>query len=198
MRLDMHTARFFDVNGSHGSQARRTHRGLLHHEPISVLGPGPAADRRRQLQNRRRHNDQLPSAQAGLAVDLALHCVANNQATTKNTLFKFLGIPLFYLPYLRHPVEETGRESGLLIPGDRELLDARLDARRAGLHRAQPQHGHGGRHGVLQQARLGAQRRLPLQGAGPRSLHCELECPDSTAASNSCRLRDRRQARPSW
>ena len=42
--------------------------------------------------------------------------VENNQATTRNTFFKFLGIPLFYLPYLRHPVEETGRESGLLIP----------------------------------------------------------------------------------
>ena len=42
--------------------------------------------------------------------------VANNQASTKNTFFKFLGVPLFYLPYLRHPVEETGRESGLLIP----------------------------------------------------------------------------------
>ncbi len=25
-------------------------------------------------------------------------------------------MPIFYLPYLRHPMDETGRESGLLIP----------------------------------------------------------------------------------
>jgi len=40
----------------------------------------------------------------------------DGKATMGNALFKFLGVPLFYLPYLRHPVDETGRESGLLIP----------------------------------------------------------------------------------
>ncbi len=40
----------------------------------------------------------------------------NGTASSANMLFKFLGVPVFYLPYLRHPVDETGRESGFLIP----------------------------------------------------------------------------------
>jgi LPS-assembly protein len=40
----------------------------------------------------------------------------NDEASTANTFFKLFGVPIFYLPYLRHPVTETGRESGLLIP----------------------------------------------------------------------------------
>ena len=98
------------------SQASGTHCCLFHGEPLPVLGPGPAANRRRKLQDYRWDYDQLPPSQAGLAVDFARHYRRKHQATTRNTFFKFLGIPLFYLPYLRHPVEETGRESGLLIP----------------------------------------------------------------------------------
>ncbi len=48
-----------------------------------------------------------------LARSIALE---NGQASTHNPVFAFLGIPLFYLPYLRHPTEDTGRESGFLIP----------------------------------------------------------------------------------
>ncbi|HEY2859555.1 MAG TPA: LPS assembly protein LptD, partial [Terracidiphilus sp.] len=42
--------------------------------------------------------------------------VSDGDASTKNTYFKFLGVPVFYLPYLRHPIDEGGRESGFLIP----------------------------------------------------------------------------------
>jgi len=37
-------------------------------------------------------------------------------ASTANAFFKLFGVPIFYLPYLRHPVSDSGRESGLLIP----------------------------------------------------------------------------------
>ena len=40
----------------------------------------------------------------------------DGMASTSNSYFKLLGVPVFYLPYLRHPVDETGRESGFLIP----------------------------------------------------------------------------------
>ena len=40
----------------------------------------------------------------------------NSTASTSNSFFKLLGMPVFYLPYLRHAVDENGRESGLLIP----------------------------------------------------------------------------------
>ena len=40
----------------------------------------------------------------------------DKNASTSNAFFEFLGIPIFYLPYLHHPANETGRVSGLLIP----------------------------------------------------------------------------------
>lgn len=40
----------------------------------------------------------------------------NDKATTRNSFFKVLGVPVLYLPYLSHPVEVTGRQSGFLIP----------------------------------------------------------------------------------
>ena len=81
------------------------------------------------------------------------------------------------LPYLRHPVDETGRESGLLIPVLSNFVHQGLHRRRAGLLGHQPQHGHGHRLGILLQARLRAQRRLPLQGPRPRPPDRPLECP---------------------
>ena len=42
--------------------------------------------------------------------------VVNNNASTHNSIFKFLNIPLFYLPYVAHNLDETGRQSGVLIP----------------------------------------------------------------------------------
>ena len=42
--------------------------------------------------------------------------LSNGKASTTNAVFKFLGVPLFYLPYLSHPVDDAGRQSGLLIP----------------------------------------------------------------------------------
>jgi LPS-assembly protein len=42
--------------------------------------------------------------------------LAEGKASTSNAFFKFLNVPVFYLPYLRHPTDETGRESGLMIP----------------------------------------------------------------------------------
>jgi len=42
--------------------------------------------------------------------------LVNGTASTTNSVFKFFGVPLMDLPYLRHPVNEMGRESGFLIP----------------------------------------------------------------------------------
>ena len=40
----------------------------------------------------------------------------DEKASTSNAFFEFLGIPIFYLPYLHHPANDTGRASGLLTP----------------------------------------------------------------------------------
>lgn len=116
MRLDMHTARFFDVSGSLG--VRHTGRIVVYSTANPFLFSGrvllQTGEGSYKIVDGTMTNCRLPKPDWQLiAHDIT---VANNQAATKNTIFKFLGIPLFYLPYLRHPVEETGRESGLLIP----------------------------------------------------------------------------------
>ena len=116
MRLNMHTARFYNVNGSQG--VRTAGHTVVYSTPNPLLFSG-----RVLLQNGEgiyriidgsMTNCRLPKPDWRLishAIDLA-----NGRASTSNAFFEFLGVPLFYLPYLRHPVDETGRESGLLIP----------------------------------------------------------------------------------
>jgi len=116
MRLDMHTARFYNVNGSQG--VRTAGHSVVYSTPNPLIFSG-----RVLLQNGEgiyriidgsMTNCRLPKPDWRLisrAIDLA-----NGKASTSNVFFEFFGVPLFYLPYLRHPVDETGRESGLLIP----------------------------------------------------------------------------------
>jgi LPS-assembly protein len=116
MRLNMHTARFYNVNGSQG--VRTAGHSVVYSTANPFLFSG-----RVLLQNGEgiyrvidgsMTNCRLPKPDWRLishAIDLA-----NGKASTSNAFFEFLGVPLFYLPYLRHPVDETGRESGLLIP----------------------------------------------------------------------------------
>ncbi len=116
MRLNLHTARFFDVSGSQG--VRNFGRGVVYSTANPFLFSG-----RVLLQNGEGNyrivdgsmtNCRLPRPDWRLiSRSIAL---ANGRASTTNSFFEFLGVPLFYLPYLRHPVDETGRESGLLIP----------------------------------------------------------------------------------
>jgi LPS-assembly protein len=116
MRLNMHTARFYNVNGSQG--VRTAGHTVVYSTANPFLFSG-----RVLLQNGEGNyrivdgsmtNCRLPRPDwrvISRAIDLS-----NGKASTSNSLFEFLGVPLFYLPYLRHPVDETGRESGLLIP----------------------------------------------------------------------------------
>src|ERR1039457_5223325 len=116
MRLNMHTARFYDVNGSVGvSNAGRT---IVYSTTNPFLFSG-----RVLLQNGEGNyrivdgtmtNCRLPRPDWQV-ISRAINLV-DGKASTSNAFFKFLGVPLFYLPYLRHPVDESGRESGLLIP----------------------------------------------------------------------------------
>jgi LPS-assembly protein len=116
MRLDMHTARFYDVSGSLG--VRRAGRTVVYSTANPFLFSGrvllQTGEGSYKIIDGTMTNCRLPKPDWQLIAHAIT--VANNQASTKNTFFKFLGVPLFYLPYLRHPVEETGRESGLLIP----------------------------------------------------------------------------------
>jgi LPS-assembly protein len=116
MRLDMHTARFFDVSGSLG--VRRAGRTVVYTTANPFLFSGrvllQTGEGSYKIIDGTMTNCRLPKPDWQLIARAIT--VANNEASTKNTFFKFLGVPIFYLPFLRHPVEETGRESGLLIP----------------------------------------------------------------------------------
>jgi LPS-assembly protein len=116
MRLNMHTARFYNVSGSQG--IRTAGRTVVYSTPNPFLFSG-----RVLLQNGEDNfkivdgsmtNCRLPKPDWQL-ISHSINLV-NGKASTANSVFKFLGVPLFYLPYLRHPADETGRESGILIP----------------------------------------------------------------------------------
>ncbi len=116
VRLDMHTARFFDVHGTLG--IRRAGRTAVYSTPNPFLFSGRVllqlGDGRYKVVDGTMTNCRLPRPDWQLiahSID-----VADGKASAKNTVLKVAGVPVFYVPYLRHPVDETGRESGLLIP----------------------------------------------------------------------------------
>ncbi|HSZ15589.1 MAG TPA: LPS assembly protein LptD [Terracidiphilus sp.] len=116
MHLDMHTARFFDVTGSIG--VRRTGSALVYSTTNPFLFSGrvllQTGEGSYRIVDGKMTNCRLPHPDWQL-ISRAIK-MQNDEASTANTFFKLFGVPIFYLPYLRHPVTETGRESGLLIP----------------------------------------------------------------------------------
>lgn len=116
MRLNAHTARLFGVHGTLG--VRRAGRTTVYTTTNPFVfsgrvllqnGPGNY-----KIVDGSMTNCRLPHPDWRIlsrSIDLA-----DGTASTKNALFKFFGVPLFYLPYLRHPANDGGRESGILIP----------------------------------------------------------------------------------
>ncbi|HXR39738.1 MAG TPA: LPS assembly protein LptD [Terracidiphilus sp.] len=116
MRLNMHTGRFFQVHGSQG--VRGAGRPVVYSTANPFLFSGrvliQTGEGKYRIVDGTMTNCRLPKPDWQLlARTIELE---NGEASTRNTIFEFLGIPLFYLPYLRHPAEDTGRESGLMLP----------------------------------------------------------------------------------
>ena len=116
MRLNMHTARFYKVNGSQG--VRSAGRSIVYSTANPFLFSGrvliQTGEGSYRIVDGTMTNCRLPKPDWQLlsrSIELT-----HGEASTRNSIFEFLGIPLFYLPYLRHPVDDTGRESGILIP----------------------------------------------------------------------------------
>jgi LPS-assembly protein len=116
IRLNMHTARYSRV---HGSQGVRT---LGNKTVYSTTNPFFFSSRvvleisegRYNIIDGTVTNCRLPRPDWEI-ISRTIK-LEDGKASTSNAWFKFLGVPVFYLPYLRHPVDATGRESGLLIP----------------------------------------------------------------------------------
>jgi LPS-assembly protein len=116
MRLNMHTGRFYQVTGSQG--VRTSGRTVVYSTANPFLFSGRVlieiGEGNYRIVDGSMTNCRLPKPDWQLlsrSIELA-----NGEASTRNSIFEFLGIPLFYLPYLRHPSDDTGRESGFLIP----------------------------------------------------------------------------------
>ena len=116
MRLDLHTARFFNVTGSIG--VRRSGTVLVYSTTNPFLFSGrvllQTGEGKYRIIDGTMTNCRLPRPDWQLLSHMIK--MENGEASTSNTFFKLFGVPIFYLPYLRHPVNEAGRESGLLIP----------------------------------------------------------------------------------
>jgi LPS-assembly protein len=116
MRLNMHTARFYDVTGTMGvgRAGQRVVYSTINPFVFSARVLLQTSEGHYRIIDGTMTNCRLPKPDWQL---LARQInVSEGRASTTNTIFKFLGVPVFALPYLRHPVDETGRESGFLIP----------------------------------------------------------------------------------
>ncbi len=116
MRLNMHTARFYKVSGSQG--IRSAGRSVVYSTANPFLFSGrvliQTGEGSYRIVDGSMTNCRLPKPDWQL-LSRSIQ-LTNGEASTHNSIFEFLGIPLFYLPYLRHPADDTGRESGILIP----------------------------------------------------------------------------------
>jgi LPS-assembly protein len=116
IRLSMHTARFYDVHGSIG--LRRSGRTVVYSTANPFLFSArillQTGEDSYKIVDGTMTNCRIPKPDWQILAHSIT--VANDKATTRNSLFKILGIPVLYLPYLSHPVELTGRQSGFLIP----------------------------------------------------------------------------------
>lgn len=116
MRLNAHTAHFYNVTGSEG--VRTIGRNIVYSTPTPFVFSG-----REVIEEGQGHyrvvdgsitNCRLPHPDwRVIARSIRLD---DNVASTANARFDLIGIPIFYFPYLRHAVTRTTRQSGLLIP----------------------------------------------------------------------------------
>jgi LPS-assembly protein len=116
MRLNAHTARFFNVHGSQG--VRTFGRTTVYSTTNPFLFTGrvliESSEGHYRIIDGSMTNCLLPRPDWQI-ISRSIK-LADGKASTSNAFFKLLGVPVFYLPYLRHPVDETGRGSGLLLP----------------------------------------------------------------------------------
>lgn len=116
LNLNMHTARFYNVSGSQGLRAVK--RSTIYSTSTPFLFTARVllelGDGNYRLIDGTMTNCQFPRPDWRI-ISRAIS-LEDDTASTKNAVFEFLNVPLFYVPLLRHPTSATGRESGFLIP----------------------------------------------------------------------------------
>jgi LPS-assembly protein len=116
MQLNTHTGRFYNVTGTLG--VRSTGRSVVYTSANPFVFTGrvliQSGEGSYRIVDGSMTNCSLPNPDWKILA--ALIKVEDEKASTRNAYFKFLGVPIFYLPWLQHPVDESGRQSGFMIP----------------------------------------------------------------------------------
>ncbi len=117
MNLDRHTAHYYQVTGTLGVRAINHNRYVftapnpfaITGDELLQLGPGDYEVVRGTMTSCR-----LPKPDWTLLAHTIF--VDNGEAKARNSLFTLGKLPVFYLPYVSHPVELSQRQSGFLLP----------------------------------------------------------------------------------
>ena len=117
MNLDRQTGRFYDVTGSVGlktsglSTTTYANSNPFLFTGRMVVRTGP---QEYEIYDGTLTSCQLPDPDWML--DSAKFTVDSQKAKANNSIFRIMNIPLLYLPYVTHPADSGGRQSGFLIP----------------------------------------------------------------------------------
>jgi LPS-assembly protein len=118
MNLNRQTGRFYDVTGSVG--VKNTGHGTVYanSNPFLFTGrmvvrTGPQAY---EIYDGTLTSCQLPNPDWMLYSGKFVVDMDNKKAKAQNSTFRLMNIPLLYLPYVTHPVDTGGRQTGFLIP----------------------------------------------------------------------------------
>ena len=117
MHLSEHTAVFYDVAGTFG--VRHVGKRMVYSTPDPFLFRGrmllQTGEGAYRIVDGSFTSCRLPKPDWQL-ISRSIE-IANDRATTRHTYFELLRVPLFYLPFAGRNLDETGRESGFLLPG---------------------------------------------------------------------------------
>jgi LPS-assembly protein len=116
MNLRTQTGRFYDVTGSVGLRDSGHRVVYANANPFLFTGrmvvkTGP---REYEVYNGSVTSCQLPSPDWQLFA--GQFSVGPEKATAHNSIFRLINVPVLYMPYVTHPVDTEGRQSGILIP----------------------------------------------------------------------------------
>jgi LPS-assembly protein len=118
MNLNQQTGRFYDVTGSVG--VKSTGRAMTYANSNPFLFTGRMVVRtgpqNYEIYDGTLTSCQLPDPDWMLYSGKFLVDMDSKKARAQNSTFRLMNIPLLYLPYVTHPVDTGGRQTGFLIP----------------------------------------------------------------------------------
>ena len=117
INLTTETGRFYDVAGSVGVKTSPGQKRIyVSSNPFLFTGQEVVKTGPREYEIFYGTLTSCQLAHPDWILTAALFKVNSEQASAKNSVFHLINIPLLYLPYVTHPVDTGGRQSGFMIP----------------------------------------------------------------------------------